>query len=311
MGVVFKVDIANHPVGAAHQIAGKGLAERGACFVNFANRLQALLPVRQHGVGTPDDGLFHLVAQAGRALAGRAQVAHHKAIFGHRQHLGCAQAARGKVLQAPHLGGNGHLAPGVGYGTEHGHLERFGQCAEHAITPAGVECPGALDPQGFASLVVAHHAVRLAQRMGVEEGGVVNGSVGSRHRHVSQYAQGRKTWGCCGRSGDCALFLGGGCGRLEWRRRDWSAVRTGTRPYILNTLGGPSSGPKPARRSACYTQRPRRVAHEKGARNGWGHAACRQLLCSGHRLGLRATLPAIGHACAKHASPAPLHQLCE
>ena len=31
--------------------------------------------------------------------------------------------------------------------------------------------------------------------------------------------------------------------------------------YIVNTLGGPASGPKPARQSACYTQRPRRVAH--------------------------------------------------
>jgi hypothetical protein len=59
-GVVFKVDVADHAIRAAHQVAGKGLAQAGAGPVD-GERLQPV-PARWR---CHRHGLFHLVAQAG------------------------------------------------------------------------------------------------------------------------------------------------------------------------------------------------------------------------------------------------------
>ena len=72
--VVFKVDVAHHPVGAAHQVAGKGLAQAGALVCTSILSRAALAATGQHGLGACGHGGLDRAER--RRLLWPPQVAH-------------------------------------------------------------------------------------------------------------------------------------------------------------------------------------------------------------------------------------------
>ena len=173
-GVVFKVHVAHHAIGAAHQVAGEGLAQARALVVHQLNGTQPLHPQAQHGLGASGHGCFNLGAQRGRLLGRAAQVAHQKAVVLCRQHRGHAQAACGQVAQALHLGGNGDVAAQVGHRLQHGQAKQQRQRAQHAVARHAVRRVGSFHPHLLIAQAVARGIELLGLQLAGEEGGVVH-----------------------------------------------------------------------------------------------------------------------------------------
>ena len=90
-GVVLKVDAGHFAIGAAHQVARKGLAQARALAVHLGQRVQPLLPQRQNGGRvTRLHGMVDLVAQRMNLFPRVAQVAHGKTMGQGGQHHGMA-----------------------------------------------------------------------------------------------------------------------------------------------------------------------------------------------------------------------------
>ena len=175
-GVVFKVHVAHHAIGAAHQVAGKGLAQARALAVHLGQRVQPLLPQRQHGGRVARlHGVVDLVAQRMGFLTHVAQVAHGKTIRQRGQHHGHVDAACSQVAQALHFGGNGRGAAGVGHGAQGVQPQQGGQNGHGAVAARAVGRASALDPDLFVAQHMGHHVVGLGGQLLLQKGGVVRG----------------------------------------------------------------------------------------------------------------------------------------